>query len=368
MKSEIAKELYLVFLILFISCGTGSDDSNQSNEDIIPEYQLAVVDSFGVEIGDSINMIGSIQYFCHHPNGSVLILDRAAMCLRVIPPDGQAYTALRNGEGPGELSGPQGLCTLGDGRILIPDMYKHEMMTYDEQGNYLGGYFLSHGEPPSPVFPVDSSSVVGIMFDNRLVEEETQLCYSLDRYNSSIEPIANYYMLNFDLVGWNEALKAIDAFDFYADRAGNVYIVNDFTEYLVNVYTKDALLTYQIEEPVTPLQKSEAQIQIEIDEYEEFAVNDASYRGGYQPPPYNQLISLAGVDSEDNLWIERFDSDTGYNFDVWDPNGELAYTVSFSTAVSPIEIKFLVDDIGIIGAVTDPDDYPRIYYFETVEI
>jgi len=43
-------------LILIISCDTGSDDSNQSDEHIISEYQLALADSFGVEIGDSIDM------------------------------------------------------------------------------------------------------------------------------------------------------------------------------------------------------------------------------------------------------------------------------------------------------------------------
>ncbi|RLC28422.1 MAG: hypothetical protein DRH37_09550 [Deltaproteobacteria bacterium] len=365
MNLSILSKLYLlVTIILAIACESIPEVDTNLNQDSIPEYQLFISDSFGVEIGDSLHMIGSIQNICHHPNGSVLLLDRTVLCLRVVPRNGNAYRILRNGEGPGELLGPQGLCVLGDGRILIPDMYKRQIMTYDEQGAYLGAYYPSDGKPPTQIFPVDSSSIVGIMFDNKMVDEEPQLCYSLDRYNSSIEPSVNYYLLNFEVTGWDESVRAIDALDFYASREGHVYIAKDFTEYKIDVYKPDGMLWYQIENIVERLQKTDEQIQNEIQEYEEFAVNDASYSGGYQPPLYTQLISIIGVDSDGFLWIQRYDFETGYHFDLWDSSGTQVHTAYLPNIATNIEIQFLIDEYGMIGAVVDSDDYPRLYYID----
>ena len=178
MNFDCKKVILLTSLMLILSCNSGSDDSSQSNESIIPEYQLALVDSFGVELGDSVNMMGSITSFCHHPNGSVLLLDGLAGCLRIIPANGEVFRVLRNGEGPGELQGAQGVCALGDGRILITDYMKRNLMTYDEHGNYLGEYFpFSESDPPCEIWPVNSSSIVGVDFDGVMIEEELNTCY-----------------------------------------------------------------------------------------------------------------------------------------------------------------------------------------------
>ncbi len=367
MKTENAKTLFLASLIVFISCGTDSDESIQNTDCIIPEFHLAAIDSFGVEIGDSVNMIGSIVSFCHHPNGSVLILDNVAGCLRIIPENGEAFRVLRNGGGPGEFQGPQGVCALGDGRILIADYMKRNLMTYDDNGDYLGNYFpFSESDPPFEIWPVDSSSIVGVDFDGLTIEGELNSCYYCARYDSDVNPSVMYYLLNCDNVTSNEWTKILDVVEFYADRTGQAYVVEDFTEYCIDVYSADGLLDYQIEVPADRLQKSAEQIQTEIDEYEEFATHMASYSGGYQPPLYKQLISITGVDSDGNLWIERFDSDTGYHFDVWDTHGELTSTVSLASIKANLKLKFLVDEIGILGAVTDPDDFPRVYYFEKI--
>lgn len=365
MKLNVLVAFCLSTLVLIaIACNSVPEDSACISQDTIPEYQMCIVDTFGIEVGDSANMIGSITSLCHHPNGSLLILDRAAGCLRIIPEAGDAFRVLRNGSGPGELQGAQGVCALGDGRILIADYMKRNLMTYDEQGNYLGNYFAdSDDDPPPLLWPVDSSSIVGVDADPLITDDKIELGFSCIRYDSNLQPSVVYYLLSGDAFS-NEFIEAADVLEFYADRTGYVYIVQDFTNYSIDVYAPDGSLNYTIVASVERLEKSDEQIQSEIEEYEAFAVNDAAYTGGYEPSKYGQLISLSGVDSDGNLWVERFDSETGYHFDVWDSNGYLAYTASLTSIVADLEMKFLVDEIGIVGAVTDPDDYPRIYYLE----
>lgn len=363
--------LLLMLLFFSLSCKITEEDFIKSGnrETVVSSpIQLFVSDSFGVEIGDSINMIGSLDnnYFCHHPNGSLLLLDRREKCLRVIPEDGAPYRVLRIGEAPGELLGPQGLCALSDGRILISDMYKRDVMTYDEENNFFGSYYVSSEKPPSQIYAVDSSSIVGTMFDNMLIEGEMQLCYSINRYDSSIEPSVNYYLLNFDRTGWDESIKIMDVLDFHADRFGNVYAVEDFTRYQIDVFFEDGSLRNQIDRPVEQLPKSDEQIEAEIIEYAEFASTDQYQTGeGYEPMPFNQLISLAGVDVHGNLWVRRYDYATGYNFDIWNENGELVNTAFLETNNTALEMDFLVDEFGIVAAVVDSDDYPRVYFIET---
>jgi len=355
--------LFVMTTLLGFACRSSSEDVADSHSEVISEYNLFIADSFGVEIGDSVSMIGSINSISYHPNGSLLVFDRVSMCIKVLPENDTPYQILRAGEGPGELQGPQGLCALEDGRILISDMYKREIMTFDTLGNYLGKYYPSNGEPPSEILAVDSSSIVGVMLDYKTVNGETQLYYSIDRYDSSIEPSVNYYQLNFDVTGWNESLCAIDALDFYADRAGNVYIVNDFTEYHIEVYTPNGIFDHQIDLPIDRLLKSEEQVENEIREYQEFAVNDASHSGrGYEPPPYEQLISISGVDSEGNLWIKRHDLRTAHFFDIWSPDGNLVNTAYFSNPSSDLEIEFIIDKYGMAGALNNSEEYPRIYF------
>ena len=353
-----------ISVFLATACGSSSD-TLPITADSIAEYSLVLVDSFGVENGDSVNMIGSITSMCYHPNGSLLLLDNAAGCLRIIPENGEPFRALRIGSGPGEFQGAQGVCALGDGRILITDYMKLNLMTYDEHANYLGEYFpSSESDPPPELWAVDSSSIIGVDGDNLMLDGELVTYYYCARYDSSIEPTVYYYLLNIDEIEHNELIRMLDVIEFHADRNGQVYIIEDFTEYIIKIFNPDGSLAYEIAAQVDRLEKSEEQILTEIEEYESFAVIDRGYAGGYQPSQYKRLVSIAGVDEDGYLWVERFDFDTGYHFDIWDDKGQLAYRAVLPEMVRHLEISFLVDEIGMVAAVTDPDDFPRIYFLK----
>ncbi|MCK5133563.1 MAG: hypothetical protein KAR40_15590 [Candidatus Sabulitectum sp.] len=115
MRIEFRIAAVFAALIFSISCGADPAASDQPNETIIPHYELTVTGTYCVEIGDSINMIGSIADLCYHPDGSILILDRAAMLVRRIH-DGDVTFISRAGEGPGEMIFPQSICCMPGGK------------------------------------------------------------------------------------------------------------------------------------------------------------------------------------------------------------------------------------------------------------
>lgn len=360
MKSGYLASLLMSIIILAVSCGSNSQDPIQSNENSIPEYQLSMVDSFGVELGDSINMIGSINGFCYHPYGSILILDQAALRIRIISSDGEAKLISRQGEGPGELLLPQAICALRDGRILVSDQMKREVMTYDISGNYLGSYFTTDRYVPYRMFPIDSSSIVGAMLDLEM-GEQILFSFYIGRFESDSTASVVYNSVQWE---WPaaEMYTDIELMEFVANPQGNVFLVQDNTNYLISVYSPEGNEIYKIEHPdVNRIPKTSEEIEEEIIDFESWAKEDQAYTGGYEPSPYHHLISLAGVDEEGNLWIERHDSDDGYKFDIWDATGNLFFTATFPAIENDPEFHFSVDQHGILAAIVDSEHFPQVY-------
>ena len=362
MKSALSIAILGIMLSLSGSCGPDNQEPPISNSNTIPEYEISIVDSFGVELGDSLNMIGSINGLCHHPDGSVLLLDRSSLRIRVIPTEGDPQLISRRGDGPGELLLPQAISALPDGRILVSDEMKQEVMAFDISGEYLGSYFTTERYVPFSMYPVDSSSIVGMMMKLEMSNEEIVISSDIGRFDASPIPSVVFYSCEW-IWPAPEMYTEISLIELAADREGNVFIATDNTEYHISVYAPDGEELLQIErDDVSRMPKTPEEIQEEIDDFESWAVQDQAYTGGYEPSPFYQLISLAGTDAEGNLWVVRHDSDIDCLFDVWSPSGDLMYTARLSRSEKDPALFFDVDQIGIIAATSYTSyQFQRVY-------
>jgi hypothetical protein len=362
MKHDQVTATILAGALLSISCGSSPQDSTRSRDTAIPHYDLCVVDSFGVELGDSLRMIGSINDFCVHSDGSVLVLDRAAMRIRVFPVTGEPYVISREGDGPGEMLRPQSICTLQNGTVLIADEMKQAVMAFSPSGIHLGDYFTTDRYVPYRMDAVDSSSIVGSMLDLEM-GDEIIVTFFTGRFDGDSIPSVTYSTLQFE---WPapELYTIIEDTEFAAGLSGRVFLTHDNTSYLVSVFDPSGEDISLIENPdAERIPKTPEEMEEETARFESFARRDQAYRGGYEPNPYHQLISLAGVDSEGSLWVERYDLEDGHHFDVWDDSGELAYTASLS-GFDGIDLYFGVDHHGILAAVVDSEHYPCVFRLE----
>lgn len=323
-------------------------------------------DSYGVEMGDSLNMIGSIADLCYHPDGSVLILDRAAMLVRRVN-QGEVTLISRGGEGPGEMIFPQSLCCLPDGKILVADEGKREIMEFNITGDYLGSYFTTDRYVPHRMFPVDSTSIAGAILDLQMGEDQILFAVNFVRFDSNSIPSVVFHRREWE---WPapELYTDIEMMHYAAAHNGTFYLTTDNTEYSVSIYSASGELTGSIHPSDMPqMPKTEEEIEEETALFEEHAVEDQAYTGGYEPCPYHRLISLVGVDADGNLWIERLDGDQeteGCSFDVWDAEGNLVFTASFQEPEATSDILFHVDQYGILANVVDPDLFPRVLFLE----
>ncbi|MCD4707665.1 MAG: hypothetical protein K8S62_07985 [Candidatus Sabulitectum sp.] len=364
MNLDHIKVFFLATLILLVtSCGSDTGESTIGSENSIPEYQLALIDSFGVEMGDSINMIGSIGDFCYSTDGSILILDNTSLKVRVIPYDGDAKIICNRGEGPGEFLYPLALCAFDNNNFLVSDEMKQEVMEFNSSGEYIGSFLSTSGYVPYSMFSVNSNTIVSdqLVFD--MESEIPQYIYYVGGFHPSVaDPLQVYCEMSWD---WTSAdfYRDIDLLDFTAGSSERVYIASDVTDYRISVLYLDGLEIGEIIGSVDRIRKTPEQIELEIEEFEEWAKQDQAYMGGYQPPEYKDLISLAGIDPEGNLWIQRYGSEISFNFDVWDESNNLIFNVSFPRNVEMPDLEFHIDDHGILGANTDSEEYPRIYSF-----
>lgn len=364
MKLDLVIQFLLVCLLLLASCGAEGNETLQEDSDSVADYQISPVDSFGVEVGDSLNMIGSINGFCHAADGSLVLLDRTAMKVRIVSNTGQVSCWGIQGEGPGEFQFPQGICTMSDGRILVSDTYRREIMEFDISGNYQGSYISEEQESiPANFFQVDSNSILGNRLDFEIGEDQYYCSYFVGRFDSSTNPSIRFEEFVSDL-STPEIYNKMDCLDYLADPSGNVYIALDNTEYIIEVLSADGVLEYTIHQDIARIPKTETEIQAELDEYEQYAMRSPLYPSGYEPTPFHPLISLAGVDHLGNLWVQRHNPENQVHFDVFDSAGDLVFTASLDNSAQREDMDFRIDAYGILGAVVDSDEYPRIYRFE----
>ena len=356
----------LLFALVFlaISCGgSRTPDATGSEEITSQQYQLQITDSYGVETGDSLNMIGSIDVFCFHPDGSILILDQAAMCIRKVK-DGNVQLISREGSGPGEFLLPISMCALNDGTILVGDEWRREVMEFSSTGDYRDILFSTEMYAPKKMFPAGSNSFTGKLYEIEFADNQAIFTMNLGMYDSTPEPVVTYLTRQWTLPD-PDAYTDFFVMDCTGSPEGTFYSVSDNTEYSISIYSPDGERSGTISCPeVSRIPKTEGEIADEIEEFETYAVNDQSYTGGYEPCPYHTLIALAGVDAEGNLWVERMDTEEGFLFDIWDPSGNLVYTASFNELEKGTEASFHVDAYGILAAVTDPDLFPRVLTLE----
>lgn len=89
---------------------------------------------------------GSIAGVALAADGSLLVLDRQALNVRVFDRAGQHVRSFgRGGGGPGELAQPSGLDLLPDGRVLVSDPRNGRVTVYGSDGETLDSWPMSAG-------------------------------------------------------------------------------------------------------------------------------------------------------------------------------------------------------------------------------
>jgi hypothetical protein len=359
--------------LLAISCGTPSErpeEPLEGGEDVT----LRVVDSIGVEMGDSNYVFGAIEAVDFGIDGNIYVLDRSASCVKVYTPDGDFIRQIaEKGSGPGEISNPLDMTVLGDGRVAVCAPYQNGIHTYSSEGEWLGLSAEFFNNPPMSMVGVDSNAFLGMKLTIDFSEGEPVTNFIVGRYEESNEPSVVYHekSLPFD----PQDLTGLLMNTFYSqmmtgDREGNVYIAPySSEEYLVRALSREGEEILQItRNDIDPVRRTPEEIRAEKDYMEGWlrSIGASGVVIDFEPNPYRWMVSSLGVDGEGRIWVRRGTELLPF-FDVYGPDGELLFTASVE-GISD-EGQFWVthiDEHGFLAYSENPVDYQRIYVIRSV--
>ena len=366
----------LLFLVsLLASCGGEPDDTDttRSTETI---RELVIVDSIGVELGDSNYVFGSIESSSHSVDGNILILDRPACCTREYTPEGEFVRSFgRRGTGPGEFVNPLSMVRLSDGRIAMMDMQAGGIHTFLPDGAWEGISAEIVREPVLWLTAADSSRYVGTINSFEVVDGQLILTAKVGRFEiDETEPSLVYWENSFPVTFDDFTLlieQAYFAKVWTSNFDGIVFIASrDSEEYLVTGFDAGGTEFVEISLDLPQREKSEEEIQDEAAFWNQRARN-MGYGGqaNFEPNRFRWKVHSMGIDDQERLWVRRGTEEIP-TFDIFDLDGNHLFTANIPSisGYSGLLWEINIDEYGILAWSLDPPDgYQKLYTLELRE-
>lgn len=341
--------------LLCFGCG-----ESKWSESFPGRSQIVVMDSIGVEYGDSSMVFGSISDAEFSSSGEIFVLDQVACCIRKYSPEGDCIqTLLRRGNGPGETVFPSEIALMPGGEIIVRDMRKTSLMVVDENGEQLSEFVdWSLIFPPEAIVAVDSGSFAG--YEPNLTAEGSDYIavfkpalYSLSDAERLTQYMADSMMVVVErMAGSLNGLQGTS--HMTADARGRVfYTRSTWDEYEVRCWDQGGSPLFSFSLDIPPVEKTPEEIQRETDYARiRFASMGGTLPEGFEPEPYHNLVENIGVDSQGNLWVQRGTEERPV-FDIVSPEGEHAGTAEFPRAGRFWE--FRITPYGSLAWNLDPE-------------
>ena len=372
---ELTAALVMIALAL-LACGGGEPQEANGNgqpESVDGQLEvdrsIVVLDSIGVELGDSNYVFGQPQVVSWTPEGNIAVLDMQLAEVRVF--DGQGsylYRFGREGSGPGEFLMPTALAVSPDGRFVVSDAMGRKLLFFDGDGTHLRSMEGFFPTPPLMIEALDSA-IVGAHYDMQQTEEGMLSGMSLCRWEDDIAPVVNYHS---DLEPFNPETFASEMGQnmviFTTSPDGRVYrsSVNP-EQYVLVGYEPDGTEFLRVEEQITPVPKTTE----EINEEREMVRNRMIQSGappsmaeGYEPQPNRPSVAGMHVDDEGRLWI-RLGTTDAPTFRVLDADGQELFVAAVEYSGENSNWTFSgLQDGRMLAVDVNPEMFPKVYILE----
>ncbi len=373
MKSMMLAVFIIISVVLLACGGNGSDIAQVSPQETEERVSIAIVDSIGVEIGDSNYAFANIMAVEFGPDGNIYVLDRGAFTVLVYSPTGEFIRRIgKQGSGPGELLMPFALAVLGDGRVAVCDPMQGGINNFSAEGQWEGVSAEFNNNPPMRMSGADSNAFVALKVTIDF-EEEPKTIFTIGRYEEDTEPTAFYYEdeFPFDPENFTELLnRTLFSAEYTADREGNVYLTPmSVDDYIVQVFDRDGNLTLEFQREMDRVEKTEEEI-AEEKRWMEAWLTSIGVQGvllDFTPDPYRFMTSDIGYDSQNRIWVRRGTELTPV-FDIYDMDGKLLFTAEVEgTGADAQYWDFIIDEHGMIAYSLNPDFFHKIWIMELPE-
>jgi len=368
-------------LVFLAACGEApvqdeGQDEGVSDQiiDIVPDadYYLTLIDSIGIELGDSNYVFGVINSAKFDPDGNIFVVDTQRAAVLFYSPEGEFIRQVgRSGSGPGEFIMPSDADFLEDGRFIVTNNGAMMLTIFDEGFNHLYDLKDFFPSPPMAINAVEGNRIVGMKPDWEQNEEGMFMGFTVACWNDSGTVTATYHssMSPFDPTDLSSMLN--DLCIFGASGDGRVFTASlSSEEYVVTAWSPDAEELFTIERDFERVPKTSEEIDRETE-----IVNSRMVQNGmppemahWEPDPYRNMVGSIQVDSFDRIWVGRGTVLSPY-YDVYDIEGSALFTVAVDPDLGFNEyVGIVVGDEGFLAFNPNPEDYPRLYTLELEEM
>jgi hypothetical protein len=359
----------LGFCVLFLlSCGGSSVDSWEPSG-AVQMYELRIVDSITVFDVPGDNEFLSVADIGRAGVGEILILDDLADCIHVFSSTGGYMSRLgRSGTGRARLSSPSHFEVLGNGDICVVDGDRWKR--YYPDGEYNQSVELTN-VMPMRMAALGEFELVGILKTFSRQDGQLYVTKSISRWSewAPDEETVCFLESGYPLgVNYNKRdILRIDLFPMvFAVGDNYVYIApNPQIEPRVQIYNPSGQLITWIDLPYERVLRPKEELLVEKLYVEQYFYE--SSRGSvelkWRPSPYRPMIRSLGVDSFNNLWVQR-GTELTPTFDVYDHSQNLIYTIGLPDREDAVHWRFDISDFGIIATPPRSDNDPVVYILE----
>jgi hypothetical protein len=355
-------------LPLALACG-GREPVPVSGVDTLV---VQVVDSIGLETGDSNYVFFALEGAAWGPDGSIAALDMVRGCVMVYAPDGTFQRSIGSrGNGPGELQDIGFIAISQDGHMYLSGEGNQllGLHVFDcISGEWLGSYSL-HGSPPTCLEggPGDlcllkqirrnPDNPLGAIVEFYWAGPDSVVADSLwlDEFEFSTDNMAT--VVEKTWYGYDLAVAPDGGF-FIAPRSS--------AEYVVHRWEASGAPLPDITMQMDPVAKTQDELETES-MLLSLKANVMGLPAGVpmSPDPFRPMIRGLEVDPAGNLWVLRGTQEQPF-FDIYDPQGGLtAHARLGSTPPDGQTWRFAFGAQGILAWSEDPaSGYQKLYVLE----
>lgn len=363
--------------LTMLACGgsgeSGSASLPGSPVEGTPHAELGIVNTIGIELGDTSYVFGRITDVVPTGGGGAVVLDITTMNLRRYGADGTIMeTTGRNGSGPGEFQMPRGMALLENGRLAVSDMAGGQIVVFGDSLEWIRNITGFYPRPPFTLRSAGDSSFVGMLpaFDR----EAGTMGYTIARMESAPDPAVIYQQETYPFDPSRIGPTGEDEQPlFTAGHDGSVYIADAGTDRIsVMGYDASGAMVMEIDQRIEPLAKTPEQLADEEAEFEEFASRMGGRGGGrfsggsidFDPDPYRRAVTGLGMDGYGRLWVRL----GAYPYPFWNvygTEGELLFTASLELDDPDIDDMVVrIEAEGAAAWVEDPGTWPKVHLLQ----
>jgi hypothetical protein len=282
--------------------------------------------------------------------GNIYLLDTQLSEVPVFSPDGEHVKTLsREGEGPGETSGPVDLTLMPDGNLGILQRFPGKIVKIDLEGTPLGN--ITIGDASEGGFNSlytgrckgDNLMLVGqyaTMGDNR----QTRIWFAAT-YDAEGAEQARLWERTCVIDFTNPVIRELEILDpaMFASTPGpdgRVYIAPDYEAYAIQVYDADGALDHVIERDFETRKRSDLETGRVQAVFDAWASQNPAGMATHVESMAGTITNLY-VDDANRLWVENSRSgETGpdeafLTFDVFDADGRFEKQVALVCEGNP---------------------------------